>query len=218
MNDATAKPAICLERPTLANLPALALPVGFLIRSLRVEEGAIWEAVMDQAFGNYEPGDFQKVMVENYDYDPSRVFVMFDPVGTPCATASAWRQHYRWGEGVGYVLFVGVIPAQRGRGLGYQMVLHILHEFVRCGLTSAVLETEDDNLPALKTYLKLGFLPRLVHERQVARWQQIFTACRLAPLPLPTICRPPQNAPHPSPPFPYALQQAMRSPFTGNAR
>lgn len=164
---------------------------------------------MDQAFGNYEPGDFQKVMVENYDYDPSRVFIMFNATGEPCATASAWRQHYRWGEGVGYVLFVGVIPPQRGRGLGYQMVLYILHEFVRCSLTSAVLETDDANLPAIKTYLKLGFLPRLVHENQIARWQQIFAACRLAPLPLPTTCRPPQNAPHPSPPFPYALKEAM---------
>src|SRR5512138_1228377 len=143
-------PDICMERPLGGPLPAVALPPGYSIRAITMEEGGLWEQVMDQSFGGYEPGDFEKVMVYNYDFDPSRVFLMFDDQGRPCATASSWRHHWRWGPGVGYVLFVGVARPYQGRGLGYSISLRILHDFAAHGLRTAILETYDTDLPALK--------------------------------------------------------------------
>jgi len=38
------------------------------------------------------------------------------------------------------------------------------------------LETDDYRLPAIKTYLNLGFEPLLVHENQRDRWRNILSA------------------------------------------
>lgn len=116
-------PGVCIEKSLDEPLPALVLPPVYTIRSIGIEEGTLWEQVMGQSFGGYGPGDFQRILVDNYDFDPSRVFLMFDDLGQPCATASSWRQHYRWGTGVGYVLYTGVARRYQGRGLGYSMTL-----------------------------------------------------------------------------------------------
>ena len=199
-----------MEKSPLSNLPAVRLPHGYRIRPIAVEEGYLWEQVMDQSYGNYEAGTFQKIMMENYDYDPERVRMMFDENGRPCATATSWRQHHRWGPGIGYVLFVGVAKSYQGRGLGSQITLHVLQDFVKHGFHSAILETDDYRLPALKTYLNLGFLPRIVHPQQYEQWSAIFTALSMDPISYPRAIRPPIDAPHPARPWPYELKmQAM---------
>ncbi|RPJ45307.1 MAG: GNAT family N-acetyltransferase [Chloroflexi bacterium] len=205
MNLTDEYPGICMEKSLDAPLPPVVLPPGYTIRSIRVDEGALWEQVMDKSYGGYGPGDFQKVMVENYDFDPSRVFLMFDESGEPCATATSWRQHYRWGPGIGYVLFVGVASAYWGRGLGYMMTLHILHDFVEHGLNPAILETNEPNLPALKTYLNLGFRPRLLAPYHTDRWEMIFAALKMEPGDYPRDIRPPVDATHHPRPYPYEV-------------
>jgi mycothiol synthase len=69
---------------------------------------------------------------------------------------------------------VGVVPEHSGKGLGVQINLVALHHMVREGRRQAVLETDDFRLPAIKTYLKLGFQPVLVHENQRERWRSVF--------------------------------------------
>jgi mycothiol synthase len=206
MNPIAPSSSICMEKTPLTDLPAVLLPPGYSIRPISVAEGSLWEQVMDQSFGGYYPGEFQKIMVENYDYDPERVRIMFDENNQPCATATSWRQHYRWGSGIGYVLFVGVAKSHQGRGLGYQITLHVLHDFVAHGFESAILETDDYRLPALKTYLKLGFLPRIVHSQQYQQWDTIFTSLDMKPISYPLEIRPPMDVPHPSRPWPYELK------------
>ena len=44
------------------------------------------------------------------------------------------------------------------------------------GRTWAVLQTDDFRIPAVKTYLKLGFEPLIVHENQPKRWKDVFSA------------------------------------------
>ncbi|HHY83306.1 MAG TPA: hypothetical protein GX505_11630 [Clostridiales bacterium] len=41
------------------------------------------------------------------------------------------------------------------------------------GWTSAVLETDDFRLPAIKTYFRLGFQPKFTHESHPDRWDKI---------------------------------------------
>jgi mycothiol synthase len=206
MNNIDLYPGICLEKALDAPLPPVILPTGYTIRSISVNEGALWEQVMDQSYGGYSAGDFQRVMVNNYDFDPSRVFLMFDDEGQPCATTTSWRQHYRWGPGIGYVLFVGVARSHQGRGLGYTITLRILHDFVEHGLNPAILETNEDNFSALKTYLKLGFRPRILANSHYARWEQIFNNLHMEPIDYPRSIHPPMDSPHPPRPYPYELK------------
>jgi mycothiol synthase len=205
MNHLEQSSDICMEKTPLAGLPAVRLPSGYSIRPISLEEGSLWEQVMEQSYGGYGPGTFQEIMVENYDYDPERVRIMFDENGQPCATATSWRQHYRWGSGIGYVLFVGVVKSYQGHGLGFQITLHLLHDFVEHGFQSAILETDDYRLPAVKTYLKLGFLPRIVRSQQYQQWDNIFASLGMEPIHYPREIRPPMDVPHPPRPWPYEL-------------
>jgi mycothiol synthase len=209
MTNIEQSPYLCMEKKPLTDLPEVILPPGYSIRPIAIEEGYLWEQVMDQSFGDYGPGTFQEIMVENYDYDPERVRIMFDENGRPCATGTSWRRHYRWGTGIGYVLFIGVVKSYQRRGLGYQIVLHVLHDFVKHGFECAIVEP-DNNIPALKTYLKLGFIPRIVHPQQYEQWDSIFAALSMEPICFPREIRPPTKTPHPPQPWPYELKMQAR--------
>ena len=69
---------------------------------------------------------------------------------------------------------VAASPEHRGHQLGYQISLAALHQFVREDVHHAVLQTDDDRLPAIVTYIKLGFSPLLIHVNQAARWERIY--------------------------------------------
>jgi len=89
-------------------------------------------------------------------------------VGTACA----WRQSVDEGK-VGYVHMLGVVPEHQGKGLGYALVLCTLHFFKDRGFQEAVLDTDDFRLPAIKTYLNLGFEPVYVDEGHLSRWKTV---------------------------------------------
>lgn len=200
-------------------LPAFPLPPGYTIRPLEwdpenTSEARLWEQVMESSYAEpYAPGDFFRIMVMNHDYWPGRVFLMFDEHGQACATATSWRRHYLWGKGIGYLLFVGVAKPWQGRGLAKPMTLRILWDFIDKGLHTAILDTEDWRLAALKTYLGLGFTPRIVHENQFERWEKIFKALKMEPVAYSREIRPPKDAPHPPRPYPYEKAWGKKGPF-----
>jgi len=163
-----------MERFMSIPVPALNLPEGSSIRNVTEKDGYLWEYVMDASFGNYEPGDFRYVMVNNHDYEDDRVFIMFDKNGKPVATSSSWRQHYRWNNNdIGYVIFVGVIPEYRGKRLAQQMVNYILHDLKKNGFQTLLLDVKEDNLSAIKTYINCGFRPRIAMSQHVEAWRRL---------------------------------------------
>lgn len=98
-------------------------------------------------------------------------------VRDPASAAGRRRVGSGDGEGVGYVHFVGTHPEHAGKSLGYWMTAACLHEFRRLGLPAAVLHTDDHRIPAVKTYLKLGFAPDLdAHPSYRSRWDRILAA------------------------------------------
>ncbi|RKN60016.1 hypothetical protein D7M11_36015 [Paenibacillus ginsengarvi] len=68
---------------------------------------------------------------------------------------------------------VGVLPSYSGKKLGYIVSLAALQQMFREERKSAVLNTDDYRIPAIITYLKLGFVPQIVHKSHVQRWRQI---------------------------------------------
>jgi mycothiol synthase len=41
------------------------------------------------------------------------------------------------------------------------------------GFQRMALTTDDWRIPAIKTYLRLGFIPVVVHENQIKRWKDV---------------------------------------------
>ena len=92
--------------------------------------------------------------------------------GVFAATASARLLPERFPD-AGYLHWVGAHQSFRGKGLGRLVSLAVLHKFRELGCTSAVLETQDFRLPALQSYLKLGFEPEHYDDTHAARWETI---------------------------------------------
>jgi len=72
--------------------------------------------------------------------------------------------------------WVAVVPEHQGRGLGGQITLAACHAARELGFDEAFLFTDDFRLPAIKTYLNLGFTPDCWHESHAGRWTAILRA------------------------------------------
>jgi len=164
-----------MRRKDLSGLPAVELPPGYSLRTSGPGDDAAWAVILGEAFGErrWTAEDFRKTMVEDPAYRPDRIFFVVDPAGVPCATASAYR-HPPWGDRVGYVHYVAVRPSHAGWRLGYAVSLAVLHQFVAEGCPWCVLTTDDWRLPAIKTYLRLGFAPFVRHASHPDRWRAVF--------------------------------------------
>ena len=93
--------------------------------------------------------------------------------GRVIACASARRPPDDW-PGHGYVHWVASAPDYRGQGLGELVTRRVLWHFADRGLHGAVLETDDERLPAIRTYLRLGFVPQYRTDADPVRWSQVF--------------------------------------------
>lgn len=95
--------------------------------------------------------------------------------GRLVATASARHEQKRF-PGLGYVHWVGVAPSERGRGFGRDAVERVDAHLIAEGLWPIILETDDDRLPAISTYLGLGFIPHYIDDDHEERWSHVFAA------------------------------------------
>jgi mycothiol synthase len=90
----------------------------------------------------------------------------------PVGTAAGWIKPDS-PPATGWVEMVGVHPEHRGRGLGAVVTLSVLRWMRSRGLRRAVLTTDDWRLPAIHTYLKLGFEPVIFDGTHQQRWEAV---------------------------------------------
>jgi len=167
-------PQLCMKRWDLDDLPEIELPGRYTIRTSQEGDGGYWASILREAFADdsFDESRFDRVMKAHAAYRPERIFFVCAPNGLPCGTASAYRQA-SFGQSTGYLHFVGVCPAHAGRRLGSAVSLAALKKFQYEGLQSAVLETDDFRLAAIKTYFRLGFSPFIRHESHPDRWTAV---------------------------------------------
>ena len=162
-----------MRRPGLADLPPLpALPPGHRLRVATGADARALAVIMASAFGPEWTGD----QVSEKLLDPPDVIrtwmILADD--EPAATASARLLPERY-PGSGYLHWVGTHQDHRGKGLGAIATLAVLHDFREMGCRDAVLETDPPRLPAIRTYLKLGFHPEYRAPGQEVVWRDILT-------------------------------------------
>lgn len=158
-----------MELSSLSDLPPLKLEAGYSVQSFKPEYANAWEAIILDSF--QMTLDYGQTMVADKSFLPERVLFLCHE-DRPVATASAWfrEQH---GEDTGYLHMVGLLSSYAGKGLGLQISLAALYRMREEGRSKAYLETDDYRIPALKTYYRLGFKPRIVHDNQIQRWMSV---------------------------------------------
>lgn len=107
-----------------------------------------------------------------FDADDVPATYVIEDGGRIIATASV-RYHERF-PGAGYVHWVGVDPAQRGRRLGAIIMARVMRRFFADGRAFAILETDDFRLPAIASYLGQGFIPHYTDPDHEERWSKVF--------------------------------------------
>ena len=169
-------PQLNMFRPRLDDLPPVILPEGCELRTFAPGDEAVWERIIGISFGK-NPGDipFGKSMLESGQFQPERVFFIRHG-GEDAAVAAAYSRKPEVMPGCGYLHYVGVLPGHTGLRLGYWVSLAALHRMREEGRERANLHTADFRLPAVKTYLNLGFVPVLLDENQRQRWRDVFAA------------------------------------------
>ncbi len=163
-----------MVRPNLENLPKLELPSDYGIRPYRKGDEVHWARIISDSFGGRErtAQDTRNEITSRDVFVPDGLYFATH-CGTPVGTACAWRQSIDETD-VGYVHMVGVVAEHTGHKLGKWVSLAVLSYFRDNGFISAMLDTDDFRMPAIKTYLNLGFVPVYVEEGQPERWSDIF--------------------------------------------
>ncbi len=86
------------------------------------------------------------------------------------------RYFFPFGGELGYLI---VAPEHRQRGLGAAVCAAVVQRFISAGYESIRVCVQQHRLPAIRTYLRLGFEPFLHSEEVMQRWQQVFRELQL---------------------------------------
>ena len=165
-----ALPQLQMRLESLENLPELSLPEGIALTTATSSDALAFANLMALCYDDstWTPERVHKEFLENRMVPVSFLLYRGDEL---LATASAANHSHH--PGLGYVHYVAAKPDSGVSGLGLQATLAALHEFKKWGLTSSLLETDDFRLPAIVTYLKLGYVPYNTHESHAARWEAL---------------------------------------------
>jgi len=168
---------IFLLRPSLKNIPELKLPEGYVEVPNSDSLLSEWVSLLDTIFpaGGYTI-DRVRPQVESSKWNVDRVKLVAREKQL-VALSLAWHEPALWPHS-GFVFWVAVLPEHQNRGLGTFVLTRALQHFAGECLRDAVVTTEEFRLPAIKMYLKIGFVPLITgtarNERK--RWQRAFDA------------------------------------------
>lgn len=165
-------PALDMSFKKFHSLPSVILPAGYNLWTLRNSSEEDWIEALNATgqLGKWDRNQAKQWLESERHAIKEGTFIIYadgTPVATACAippTSTEKRPEFGW---------VSASPAHQGKGLGYQVSLAVLHFIKECGFPETFLHTDDWRLPAIKTYLKLGFEPDITHETHPERWKTI---------------------------------------------
>lgn len=156
-------------------------PEGFQIRTYREGDAQGWiDACADGLdTGSWSLDDFYKKMLEHEGIEPEGIFFITDAKGRIAGTATGMLKDT---PGLGYVHMVSIHPDFRGLRLADSLNTAVMKYLLDRGRTKIYLDTDDFRIPAIKVYLKIGFLPVLHEEDMEGRWLKVMEQLGLSSL------------------------------------
>jgi ribosomal protein S18 acetylase RimI-like enzyme len=165
-------PQLVMRAPATLPPPELSLPEGYTLRLAGPRDAGAVARCMTLAFGDWDEEKVRTAFLEAPDCQAT--FVAVDVASGAVAAVASHREVPDRFPGATYLHWVGGDPAHAGRGLGAAVSAAVLSYGRRRGLRDAVLETDDHRLPAIATYLRLGFAPEYRDPSHPPRWAAVF--------------------------------------------
>ena len=173
-------PQLKMQFRAYTGLAPVRLPPGYSLATLAQRDAAEWIAVLNATgeLGSWDDRRAHTALTGERPVQAGATYLILcaeRAVATACTiapTAATPRSELGW---------VAVAPAHRGRGLGLQVCSAVLWYARRVHWPATTLNTDDWRLPAIKTYLRLGFEPEHTHDSHGARWREIHRRLAAAP-------------------------------------
>ena len=172
-------PQLKMRCNRLDALPPVKLPPGYSLCTLLGRDEADWIDALNATgqLGEWDRHKARKWLEgERHVIKEGAFLITF--ADRPVATAStldpaqgAEKLELGW---------VSASPDHQAKGLGYQVCLAVMHYTHNLGYPETYLSTDDWRLPAIKTYLNLGFEPAIIHESHPARWKVVYETLGVA--------------------------------------
>lgn len=165
------QPQLIMLHPDLNKLIEAELPEPYKIRCENsLSDHKAWERIITESFR--EKFSYS-IMTDDKFYKPERVLFVTDANDVPVATAASWDSD-DYPDDYAVMHMVGVLPEHSGHRLGLHVSLAAMKQAKKEGFARMVLRTDDFRIPAIKTYLRLGYMPAITHESYIERWTDIF--------------------------------------------
>ncbi len=146
-------------------------PDGYTLRTFADTDTARYLELMRLAgFEGWGPETVQDTMKRIL---PDGFFVIQHVSGVLVATAMATHAPAPLHPSGGELGWVAGHPEHSGRGLGAIVCAAVVRRYRAAGYRRIFLRTDDFRLPAIKVYLKLGFVPFLFAPDMRERWQAV---------------------------------------------
>jgi mycothiol synthase len=152
----------------LGSPPSVLRPEGFNLRTYRSGDEESFFRLLSGA-GMSCPLDYWMLHVVPEGF----FFIEHEESGLLVATCMAAhhpKDRHSFGGNLGWL---ACHSDYQGRGLGYTISAAVTRRLIEAGYRRIFLETDDFRLPAIKIYLKLGWVPLLFQEDMPARWQAV---------------------------------------------
>jgi mycothiol synthase len=154
----------------LSQPPTPQLPSGYALRTYRPGDEARFYEVMARA--GWVGWDEDRLAPWLARILPNGwFFAVHEASQNIVATAMAVHSHSEFHPFGGELGWVAADPAHTGKGLGMAVCAAATARLIAGGYRNIHLYTEDFRLPAIKTYLKLGYEPFLYAPDMPQRWQ-----------------------------------------------
>jgi mycothiol synthase len=158
--------------------PEWPLAEGYAIRTARPGDAEPYAALLNEV--GLGPWDAERATTAiKGAVQDGVIFAVHEADGDIVATAVAQPQpppHHPEGGELGWV---SVAKAHRGHGLGACVSAVATKAFLDAGIRHIYLRTDDRRMPAIKTYINLGFRPLLFLPDMEDRWRAVSRELKL---------------------------------------
>jgi mycothiol synthase len=140
------------------HLPCSDLPEPYRLRCYAPGEEAVWLELLNACgeFATWTPQRLADEVLATL-LPGGGLFVSHGDQLVGCASVCRMEQYQPYAM----LMYVALLPEQRGRGLGQALLREILRLTQRDGFPGLLLHTESHRLAAVRSYLQMGFLPQL---------------------------------------------------------
>ena len=158
-------------RHSLNAIPsARPLPEGYSLRTATLDDTDAIGLVLEAAFN--DPWPFERVRGHLLENVGVPLTFVIEQDGRIVGTAS-YQEKPEPDPYAGWLHWVGVHPDAQGKRLGEFVSHRVLTEAVNRNRSCVYLTTDDFKIPAIRTYLRLGFEPDMWHPSHPHRWDAL---------------------------------------------